>query len=352
MKRWMTFLLITAFVGVIGFTIAGCGGPEEEAAEEGLNPMILITAAGKSFLMGSPDTEQPRVEAMEQQHWVKLTENYYMGKYEVTQDLWDSVMDTNPSYHKDWEKETNTEDEQIKKKPSEKEIQGKRPVENINFYQMLVFCNTFSIKENRKPAYSIKNETDPEKWGEPPINVITEENAFWDDVTIVANSDGYRLPTEAQWEFACRAGTTTAYNNNTDWQYVIEEGGDPHKFPGWYTDNSSLDGENTGKTHQVGLKPANKWGLHDMHGNVWERCWDWREPFTENAQNNPVIDPKGPTQQPTSDDPEFRPFRVDRGGSYLSDSQKGEMRSACRVGRAPETAGVNMGFRIVRPVKK
>jgi len=129
---------------------------------------------------------------------------------------------------------------------------------------------------------------------------------------------GYRLPTEAQWEYACRAGTSTAYytgesiNNNT----------------GWYNANSM----NT--THEVGKKPANARGLYDMHGNVWEWCWDWFGDYLIGAQTNPTGASSGRT-------------RVTRGGSWYSSPQG--VRSACRNGDIPSGQFANLGFRVVRP---
>ena len=140
----------------------------------------------------------------------------------------------------------------------------------------------------------------------------------WDAVRIVADSTGYRLPTETQWEYACRAGTTTTYNtgatitNNT----------------GWYSINSN------GRTCQVGLLPAIAWGLHNMHGNVWEWCWDWYGTYASGAQTNPAGPGSGT-------------FRVLRGGSW--DSGATPLRSASRGVNTPSGRNGAYGFRVVRP---
>jgi formylglycine-generating enzyme required for sulfatase activity len=137
-------------------------------------------------------------------------------------------------------------------------------------------------------------------------------------VTANFNNNGYRLPTEAQWEYACRAGTITAYNTDTS----------INNNTGWYNANSM----NT--THEVGKKPPNARGLYDMHGNVWEWCWDWFGNYPSGAQTNPTGASSGQT-------------RVNRGGSWFSSSQG--LRSACRNGDLPSAQFGNLGFRVVRP---
>jgi formylglycine-generating enzyme required for sulfatase activity len=152
------------------------------------------------------------------------------------------------------------------------------------------------------------------EWGAVP----TGENATWDAVIVVLGSKGYRLPTEAQWEYACRAGTTTAYNTGD----IISDN------TGWYSVNSG------NKTHEVGLKPANAWGLYDMHGNVWEWCWDYHGSYGSESQT----DPSGPVSGS---------YRVLRGGSwYPSDP---DLRSAYRNVYPPSHRYSRFGFRLVRP---
>ncbi|MCL2154946.1 MAG: InlB B-repeat-containing protein, partial [Leptospirales bacterium] len=176
--------------------------------------MVLIPAG--TFQMGSPTTELYR-RTDETQHSVTLTTGFYMGKYQVTQEQYFAVMGTNPSdfngepdYWSDW------------RDTPPGEIQGKRPVENVSWYDAIVFCNKLSMIEGLTPAYSINGSTNPAVWGTVPTS---SNDATWDAVSIVSGSTGYRLPTEAQWEYACRAGTTTAYNTNSD---TIDD------MTGWY----------------------------------------------------------------------------------------------------------------------
>ena len=251
------------------------------------------------FWMGSPTTEPDR-SSSETQHEVTLTTGFYMGKYQVTQGQYFAVMGTEPSYHSS--------------NPYTGEVQVLRPVEWVSWYDAIVFCNKLSVKEGLTPAYSINGSTDPEDWGTVP----TSSDATWNAVEIVSVSTGYRLPTEAQWEYACRAGTTTAYHTGDD---AI----DP--MTGWYTSNSVM-------THQVGLKAVNAFGLYDMHGNVYEWCWDWGGSYG----SSPLSDPEGPIGGSN---------RVMRGGSWANLAS--ELRSAHRVNYDPSGRTKFIGFRVVRP---
>ena len=200
-------------------------------------------------------------------------------------------------------------------KPVPGDIQGRRPVEQVNWYNALVFCNKLSIAEGFIPAYRLFNSTNPNDWGTVPAS----NNTAWNTVEIVANSTGYRLPTEAQWEYACRAGTASAYNTGA----VVSND------TGWYSANSSV------KTHEVGKKPANAWGLYDMHGNVSEWCWDWYGSYSDSAENDP-FGPNTGTQH------------IIRNASWGNGA--GYMRSAFRtVFHDHGMPASTIGIRLVRP---
>jgi formylglycine-generating enzyme required for sulfatase activity len=259
----------------------------------------MVQIQGGTFTMGSPENEVNR-SAAETQHSVTLTQGFYMGKYTVTQEQYQAVMGTNPSsFTTPVSPETST---------------AKRPVEQVSWYDALVFCNKLSMSEGLSPAYRISGSTDPAAWGVVP----TVDNATWNAVEIVAGSTGYRLPTEAQWEYACRAGTTTAYNT----------GATINDNTGWYSDNSG------DRTREVGGKPANAWGLYDMHGNVWEWCWDWYETYASDAQTDPTGAVSGN-------------YRMLRGGSWYHVGQN--LRSAYRSSGGPYGRRDFFGFRLVRP---
>ncbi|MCL1865065.1 MAG: formylglycine-generating enzyme family protein [Spirochaetes bacterium] len=300
-KFLLIFVLVLASVfgiGACGSGGGGVGGGGGDVGDGGdgvlpkkIEGMVWINPG--AFSMGQND-----ISGATPVHSVTLTKGFYMSKYQVTQEQYAAVMaTTNPSnFNGDSGKE-----------PAEGEIQGKRPVENVTWYDAVEFCNKLSDLEGLDRVYEITGRTPASGY---PITSATVTVLDW-------TNNGYRLPTEAEWEYACRAGTTTAYNtgdtisNNT----------------GWYDSNS----EN--KTHEVGKKPANDWGLYDMHGNVYEWCGDLHETYSGSA----VLDPRGP---------EIGSDRVIRGGAWLSDGQS--LRSASRHRYNPGSRYYNTGFRVAR----
>ena len=252
----------------------------------------LVWIPSGTFTMGSPTSEYYRLDS-ETQRQITISKGFYMGKYEVTQEQYQAVTGLNPS--------------NFLNNPAAGEVQRRRPVEMVTWYDAVEFCNKLSEREWLTKAYTITGRTPATGY---PITSAT--------VTINWETNGYRLPTEAEWEYACRAGTTTAYNTGN----TISDN------TGWYTNNSNSI------THEVGKKPPNAWGLYDMHGNVWEWCWDWYGTYTGGSQT----DPRGAASG--SD-------RVERGGSWVDSGRF--HRSAYRYYNYPNYRGSSIGFRLIRP---
>ena len=252
----------------------------------------MVNVKGGKFLMGSPESENWRSDD-ELQHEVTVSD-FMIAAREVTQAEYSSLMGSNPSsFHGD-----------------------NLPVENVTWLEAIKFCNAKSESEGLKPAYKIEGS-----------------KVTWD-----LSSDGYRLPTEAEWEYACRAGTSTPFNLEHSigadeanfyghYPYEIEENYfSQHKLttkPGIYR----------GTTVETGQFPANKLGLYDMHGNVGEWCWDIYAPYDIKNKTNPT----GPSTGTR---------RVNRGGGW-NDFAK-NMRSAYRAAAPQERRLYNVGFRLAR----
>jgi sulfatase modifying factor 1 len=193
----------------------------------------------------------------------------------------------------------------------------------VSWYDILVYCNKRSLKEGLIPCYSISGSTDPTRWGSVPTGSTSTWNAARCDFT----ASGYRLPTEAEWEYACRSGTTTAtaFGNTL----VSSQA----NFNGNYSYNVSTKGVFLQKTAPVGSYAPNAWGLYDMHGNVWEWCWDWYGDYSSSIQTDPQGAPSGT-------------YRVVRGGSWGSDGSY--LRSARRYsGGFPYFRVSEVSFRVV-----
>jgi len=276
MKSQRGWLLLVSFLLVCPVT--GCGEKPQAVVEEpeeavdaqkgssveitnSIGMKLKLIPAGE-FMMGSETLSHKSP-----QHKVRITKPFCLGVYEVTQADYEEVMGKNPS----WFSKEGSGAEKVSGKDT-----SHYPVEQVSWDDATEFCKRLSAKEGKT----------------------------------------YRLPTEAEWEYACRAGTRTKYSFGNDDSQLGEHA--------WYGGNSDE------KTHPVGGKKPNAWGLHDMHGNVWEWCADWHGVYASEE----VSDPSGPE---TGSD------RVYRGGGWSFPA--GYCGSSFRIGIEPAYRD-DLGFRV------
>jgi formylglycine-generating enzyme required for sulfatase activity len=257
--------------------------PTPDAAQAPI-PEGYVRIEPGEFTMGSPEDELRLGLGRfgdETQHRVTITRAFALKATEVTQAEWRSVMGTDPSGFAD--------------------CGDTCPVEQVSWFDAVDYVNRVSDAE-----------------GLPRCYADDDERTFAGPACL-----GYRLPTEAEWEYAARAGTQTAYHTGVNTQTDCND--DPNlNSAGWYCGNSG------DTTHPVGQKQVNAWGLYDMHGNVWERVQDWYAAYPAGA----AVDPAGPASGEV---------RVSRGGSWFNDAQFA--RSAYRSGYAPADRRSSLGFR-------
>ncbi len=254
------------------------------------DPMVLVP--GGSFTMGRTVGSGASDELPT--HQVTLS-SFYISKYEVTQAEWKAVMENNPAQ---FNSDTT------------------RPVDSVSWYAVLVYCNKKSILDGRTPVYSISSFTNPDDWGSIP----TSNSAVWNNVSCNWTANGYRMPTEAEWEYAARGAQSTP-------DYVYS-GSNNVDAVAWYFLNSN------NSTHPVGLKQPNSLGIYDMSGNVWEWCWDWLDSYNSASVQNPT-------------GPESGVSKILRGGAWDANDDDGR-RIASRGWWVPYYYNNNGGVRIVR----
>ena len=249
------------------------------------NGITFVTIPGGTFQMGNiqNDNQYTREEPT---HDVSIS-GFEMSIYEVTQEQYQSVTGSNPS--------------------GDYGVGADYPVYNVSWFDAMKFCNKMSDAADLDRCY---------------------DDSTW---TCDFGANGFRLPTEAEWEYACRAGTETNFHTGNDLSSDSRTSTDLDRA-GWYWINW---GDANRKTHTAGEKEPNAWGLYDMHGNVWEWCNDWYD--KDYYDSSPSADPTGPTSGS---------YPVTRGGGW--DNIARECRSSIRDRRHPSGTYYYLGFRVVR----
>jgi formylglycine-generating enzyme len=266
---------------VLLIAVSGIVFSENNTADHPDVPDGFVLVKAGTFTMGSPLSEPGRLDD-EKQFTAQISNDFYTSKYEVTQGEYKSVVGSNPS-------------------DSNRGIGDTHPVNMVSWYDAVEYCNRLSERDGLEPCYS----------------------GSGDSIGCDFSAGGYRLPTEAEWEYAARGGQKAG-------SYNIYPGSDNIEAVGWYSDNAG------GKSHPVGRKQPNELGIYDMSGNVLEWCWDRYGDYPSGS----VTDPAGPSTGSN---------RVSRGGGWIV------------IARVCRTAGRNysnqtgtfsgIGSRLVRTAK-
>ncbi|MGB3975176.1 MAG: SUMF1/EgtB/PvdO family nonheme iron enzyme [bacterium] len=273
-----------------------------------VSEMVFIPPG--TYMRGSPDDEPCRF-ANEIRRQISLTRGFYMMQTEVTRRMWADLKSVQPDLPDD---------------PSATAFSPTmdHPVQNVTWFDAVLFANLMSLQEGYRQCYYLDQVF---------MTPLDATNYTSNSVYCDFNANGYRLPTDAEWEYACRAGSVGPFScSDPDFTDLTCQSCVPGTHPELER-HCVYCANNWNGPEVVGSKYPNMWGLYDMHGNVFEWCWDW---YTVNP-SRPFVDPTGP---------ETGIHRVERGGSWSVYAQN--CRSAIRSKNTPYNRDNNRGFRLVR----
>ena len=293
--------------GETGGSTSGGDSTEEEPDYSNIPvPEGFVRVPGVSI--NGDETWTPESEVFVSNRKLKIT-SFFMCDHEATRAEYKTVIGSDPSIARAYDKDGNE---------LTGDAAGNNPVGNIGWCNAIIYCNRRSMKEGLTPCYSLNGSTDPDTWVAIPEDADDELNTTWTEVICDFTANGYRLPTEAEWEWAARGGENYTYAGSNE----IAEAA-------WYS-------ENTKGTRDVKSKKANGYGLYDMSGNIREWCWD---KYATVGSSTPSTGSSGGIRT-----------RCKRGGTYFNSAESVTIFDRMFAGTY-HTPSNGDGIRIVRTIK-